>query len=116
MFFLLACDLSVVVDIYLNCILFSNGSIKIDFRIVVQLTQDMKPNEVKKKVVQTLIPIKEIGGRNVSSIEYKGLFRVSIKNKRFILDAFRHLCVRSSFFRSSISQSVSSSVSLRGRP
>ena len=78
---------------------------------MVQSTKDMKPNDVEKKVAETLKSIKDqnIGERKVITIEYKGLFRVSIKS-RFILNPFRNLHVRSSFIRPSVSQSVRPSV------
>ena len=55
---------------------------------MVQSTKDMKPNEIEKKVAETLKSIKDknIGGGRVISFEYKGLFRVSIKSGRFILN------------------------------
>ena len=75
--------LLLVVDTCLNCFPFSNGSIKIHFRVVVQSTKDMKPNEVEKKVAKILNSIKDkkIGRGKVISTEYKGLFCVSIKSK-----------------------------------
>ena len=100
-----------VVDTCLNCFLFSNGSIKIHIQIGDQSTKDMKPNEVEKKVAETLKSIKDqnIGERKVICIDYKGLFRVSIKST-FILNPFRHLYVRSSLIRPSVSPSVRLSV------
>ena len=88
-----------VVDTCLNCFLFNNGSIKIHIRIVVQSTKDMNSSEVEEKVDEILKSTKDL----------KGLFRVSIKSK-FILNPFRHLYVRSSFIRPSVSPSVRLSV------
>ena len=70
----------------LNGFPFSNGSIKVHFRVVVQSVKDKEPSEVEKKVGETLKSVKDdqLGRLKVKSIELRGLFRVSIKSRRFI--------------------------------
>lgn len=61
---------------------FSNGSIKVHFRVVVVKPKDKEHLVISKKVGKKLRSVKDggqIGSLKVKSIEMRGLFRVSIK-------------------------------------